>query len=265
MSKNLMFSDNFETGDFTKWDYMGGAWSVQSITKHNGTYAAKCAATADYELSKTLNLGGKLYLDFYILMSSTSGTKYILDPIDDLGGNMLPLVCQGGHFRYQNSTGAIVNLPTDTIYAANTWYHCEVIIDFILSSLSWIINGSSKGSAVLSDSDTVLLGPSNSIVDLVLSGSSAGSVVYIDDLLVYQDLTVVKTYNLNTYQIALANLHMFSYNGISMGLAKVTRYFYDISCPFLFKNKQKGVSFGIYLSSTPTKHRVKKPINTMFI
>ncbi len=43
----VLFSDGFETGDFSAWSYTGGSPTVQSDEKHHGTYAMKCTATSD--------------------------------------------------------------------------------------------------------------------------------------------------------------------------------------------------------------------------
>ena len=96
-----------------------------------------------------------------------------------------PLSMDNGHFYYYDTEERY--LPTDTIYAADTWYHIQVYLDFPNSLVSWMIDGAYKGSATLRGCDTgTVIGPSIEFTSLKFYNSVSDATLYIDDLIVTQ-------------------------------------------------------------------------------
>jgi len=84
----VLFSDGFESGDFSAWTSTSGTPSVQSIIKHSGIYAALFSGSTDKYCQKTIS-EGDCYLRAYVYFDSLpSASHYVsffdtYDSIDD--------------------------------------------------------------------------------------------------------------------------------------------------------------------------------------
>jgi len=67
-----IFSDGFESGDFSEWTGTAGSPSVQDSVKHSGTYAMTATGTADKYAYKTFTGQTTLHVRVYVRYSSLS-------------------------------------------------------------------------------------------------------------------------------------------------------------------------------------------------
>lgn len=132
-----IFSDGFESGDFSKWTGTSGSPTVQSIVKNSGTYAMECAFTGGYASIGCYEEWGTAYSTvfsrFYFQLSAVGGTYVgILWGLQTPGYSTL-------FDLYVNSGGLLLSAPLQSVndyYSttinANTWYCVEV--EFVSAS-----------------------------------------------------------------------------------------------------------------------------------
>ena len=192
----ILFSDDFESGSFSgsKWSYANAKWTVQNVTKHAGTYAAKGVSNGQaWLISNTIsNTNGKIYINLYARTSNTTGSVQMCCNVTPNYGYINALKMESGHFKYVDKDLNTLNLPTDKTYTYDTWYHIIITLDFTNSKLSWTIDDTSYGTVDLPDCSNGVVLDGNSYVDtieFVTSTGATGEILYIDDLSVERDST----------------------------------------------------------------------------
>lgn len=186
--KSELFFDGFESGTLSRWDAGSSSIAFDTSVPHSGT---KCAyfPQASKVIWKTIETTGKLYFDFYVRVSSGTATKKIFNFTILPNYNEVSLLYSAnGHWKRMNS-GSVVNLPTDTTYTVDTWTHIEIVVDIPNSTIEWIVDGVSKGSATLKDDNGNTISTSAEIADFDFSQSSTGNPYYLDDVYVYKEMT----------------------------------------------------------------------------
>jgi hypothetical protein len=193
----VLFSDNFESGDFANtggvggaWTTVGNKWTVQTVEKYSGSYGAYCITGSGTTrmLQKTLafDTTKQVVLDYYCRTNNVAGVPLALisGPVEMIQ----PLSMSGGHFVHYDTLER--NLPVDTTYVADTWYHVQVYLDFPNARVSWVIDGVYKGSAELRGADTgTLIDSTIAFTTLKLYGNVSGTTYgFVDDIIVLQDV-----------------------------------------------------------------------------
>lgn len=142
--------DDFEDNNLTEY-IAGSHWATASDQKYAGTYSAKASggedSWSDRQLQFTLSEPAKyIKYDFYWRCNDATGGKYyriITNPLHLLeGGNSA-----NTNFSYFTSGGSQRNLPTNTSFVADTWYHIEVYHDTVNDFAMYWIDGNYKGKA----------------------------------------------------------------------------------------------------------------------
>lgn len=198
-----IFSDGFESGDFTNPSGVGGpwishqsSWSVETTKHHTGTHDAKAVASASnriLEKDLAFDINKVLLLDYWCLASSAGGSAafnmaLLFGPVEYIQ----PLCMNAGHFQYYDT--AMHNLPEDTTYAANTWEHVQIYLDFPNSVVTWVINGNQCGSMTLRGADTgTLINPklTNFTALKFYNSNTGGPTGYIDNVIIRQGAFMV--------------------------------------------------------------------------
>lgn len=189
MSQTL-FSDDFETGNLSKWA-MSVGWAIESSVIHAGSYSAKRAPTSSNGLSGSIGIAAKKFVwDFYFRISSTTGIHSLIVVESGSGGSMTPFRIASGHLQYQVN-GNNSNLPTDVVLAKDTWYHVVATLDMLASTVSWVVDGTSKGSVSLVDDQGQTWNASTVIDSWQHVGGSSGFTIYMDDYYIYYDANTV--------------------------------------------------------------------------
>jgi len=130
-----IFSDGFESGDFSAWTGTVGTPTVVSTQAHHGTYSMNIDGT------KTLNQGcyksitpsdGPIYARLYVYfaaLSSAGNYMDIIQIVDDSGWGEIARVINNGtnvifclYNNYYNYA-----LDTDAVVATGQWYCVELV------------------------------------------------------------------------------------------------------------------------------------------
>lgn len=135
----LIFYDDFETGDFSRWDSAPSPWDLTNTEAYEGSYSAY-AFGSPAVVSKTLSSLTVGWITVRAKFGETDKHHYPLYNSDHL------LVAKNdGHFGYFSGTWPYSNLPTDTTYSADTWYECKVYVDLPNDRYRVYIDGADKG------------------------------------------------------------------------------------------------------------------------
>lgn len=164
------FSDNFEGGDLSNWTTAGSNWSIDSSIKYAGNYSAKClVSSTDRVLNKSLgNTYPYFKYDLYFRTDNANG-RYIISHSPSYS-----IVARAGHF-VNGST--YKNLPIDTTFIADTWYHIEMYGIADTNTLIYYIDGEYKGS----HQDISFTGTNR----YSSAGAAEGGNMYLDNVNVY--------------------------------------------------------------------------------
>jgi len=142
-----IFSDGFESGDFTAWTSTFGAPTVQSTTKHHGTYAVYL--NGNEGCSKTILTTAIGYIRAY----------YYCDTLPGTGGktvNLLMLTNAAYSYYvtcrinnnvfdlYLNENGVTTTASSGITASADTWYCLEFLRDVTNDHAELWINAVSK-------------------------------------------------------------------------------------------------------------------------
>lgn len=118
-----IFSDGFESGDFSAWTGTLGSPTVQNSMKHHGTYAAYCSARAQgcYRMFAEVT---DAYARFYVYITQWGATVHGLGRLFRNGWDSC---CQATVELTNHCWRLIVNQPSETITSnvaasLNTWY-----------------------------------------------------------------------------------------------------------------------------------------------
>jgi hypothetical protein len=156
----VVFSDGFETNDFTAWTGTFGVPTVQGLTVHSGSYAAKsavCGDGAECYSYKTLAAAAILYARTYLRVDSL--------PADDNDEHEL-MALMSSAWEYQvvvyigrvSGTNRFIlkttenggdSRDTDTaeVPVVNTWYCIEILRDVTNDIEKLYVNGVERVSA----------------------------------------------------------------------------------------------------------------------
>lgn len=212
-----LFSDGFESGDFTAWTGTAGSPSVQSTIKHHGTYAAYFNATEYcYKVIAGQNVayqGGCIYFN---TLPGTGGKYAAVFGASDLSGTYSAFVAVSDNvfvLRTANG-GAATDTSTGVTITANTWYYIEVLRNITTGHAELWINGASKASIDASFSNqSAIFGAGASItsgsptIDFYIDCVVAADVYISPEITTYTKTfslnveiqkTLTKTFSLNT-------------------------------------------------------------------
>ena len=177
--------DDFET-DLSKWDSSTN-WALDSANPHAGTCAAKYNNVNPHNLGLNVSLtGGKYTFDFYYRVNYTLGNVDLLNLSLNSGMNYICVLQKSNTaLNYYDDTGTKQALPVPTAIAANTWYHIVIVLDFSDNSISWEVDGNSKGSINFTkDTWGETLDPYPPVANQIyFSGIGSSSIsTYLDDV-----------------------------------------------------------------------------------
>jgi|GEM_PF-3472213 len=135
----LVFYDDFETGDFSRWDSAPSPWGLTNTEAYEGSYSAY-AFGDPATVSKTLSTLTRGWITARAEFGETNKYHYPF-----YNSDYLLVAKSDGHFGYFSGTWPYSNLPTDTTYSADTWYECKVYVDLPDDRYRVYINGADKG------------------------------------------------------------------------------------------------------------------------
>ena len=208
------FYDDFETGVLSK--VTAPDWTISS-TAYEGSYSAYRAGTCKCLYAYFDEALSAYTVEMAVRASETNQYHY------PCHGPAYSFVMKpDGHFGY-NTGSTYKNFPTDTTYAANTWYTIRMDFNFSDDCYDVYVNGVNKGR--ITDCDGVN-GETTRDVHTVLSTSSTGSGgLYIDDMRVRHYAATEPTLTLQEVTPPVAN---FTANA-TYGLDSLTVQFNDTS------------------------------------
>ena len=161
----VIFSDGFETGDFSKWTgsftVSGGTLGVNSSNPHSGTYNAWFTLTGNVYAVEYKDFGSSYasaYARCYVKFTAlpTSGKSLTLMEFNTHGNNFLAGIglgySGGATWRSAYNKNTVVTLKYAGSPAINTWYciEMELVISSSAGSVSYWIDGTQQ--AALEDS-----------------------------------------------------------------------------------------------------------------
>jgi len=186
-----IWGDSFETGDFnwySMWWPIGGAWSVQTSVKQDGSYAALGSpATLGRGLEKMVQYSNSIAVKMWVRTNQIA--NYMMQPAsmettEARDRNIWPLAMLNGNFMYWNGI-ATVNLPTPKTFSVDTWYKVEFAIDLVSNpkKIRWlyVVDGDA-GSADLKNDFNEVPTQINRIYNM--SAANGGPSFYIDQMAV---------------------------------------------------------------------------------
>lgn len=199
-----VFEDDFETGDFSKWDSAQIRWTVQSGVKYSGSYAAKGASGVmfgDYLYKAFASSYSVLRYKFRARASLPSAKPHcsFCNVTLQSGGYLRCTLPFNGRFTYQDPSYAAGYwdgyyyrpLPVDTAWVADTWYEVEVLIDIPNQIWHFWIDGEDKGTAPLyidaeGDPSYEIVEVTDKILDAELDfdTKNTGCDIYVDEYVV---------------------------------------------------------------------------------
>ena len=210
---SLAFEDDFEGGDFAKWDAVGSDWSVQDAVVISGDYSAQCDVTAWESEDAKLEKSG-VWKNFTIEGDIRVNQKYGVCQKATIGGrsdgtgwiyyglSMRP--GDGGHFQYYDGT-AFYNFPNDKTWDVDTVYHFKITYDFTNSIQYTWVDGFYLGERSMKDGHGVLLNDNRYFEKVSIFGSSGWEsghdYLYADNIEIYKT-THEYTNCIYTYTIA---------------------------------------------------------------
>lgn len=166
MQNVFWFSDNFETGNLSRWAGVQASWSAQNTVVEEGSYAAKGVGTsAATKLLYNNALFPSAVIHGWVRKNSVSVPSGIGYPCvwDNNGIAVLLFIMpwsSPGHFGYYDGAGHA--LPVDTEFSADTWYEFEVAIDLVNGLWRWLyVKDGDKGTAPLKNMNGTALGLGN--------------------------------------------------------------------------------------------------------
>ncbi len=151
-TETFIFFDDFESGDFSKWDIHEAQWSITSSTVKEDNYSAYGQGTtsSDRRLAKNISINYDVVLESWSRPATTiTDGIYYFTPKTNGGTTAYCLVYYEGHFKYYQ--GSYTNFPNDKTYSANTWYFIQVVLDFTNSKQHTYIDGDDLGDIDLKD------------------------------------------------------------------------------------------------------------------
>jgi len=153
-----LFSDGFESGDFSAWTGTSGSPSITTDPVHHGTYAMQVDAAYEY-VKKILSEQSIIYYRFYFRITALSSMEIALVTTGSSTIGTLQIL-SGGNIRYTYRNGSSTEyLPSYGGYAANlqtnTWYCLEIkhTIDGSNGEVQFWLDKTSCGSASGLDTD----------------------------------------------------------------------------------------------------------------
>jgi parallel beta-helix repeat protein len=123
------FFDDFENGNLSKWDHSTG-WSI-STDAYQDNYSVY-ATGAPHDLLKEINMPNGTFEGIFKFKEQNQYHYPYIPPFDVMwnGGPYLLATKPDGHFGYWPCSWPYRNLPIETTYQANRWYHVRVDFDF---------------------------------------------------------------------------------------------------------------------------------------
>jgi len=174
--------DNFETGDLSRWDSVGTAWSASTTQKAEGSYSAKgvySSKSVSRSLTKNISPGRSVLYHMDVYPDNIVWAFFAVYPTTVGGKQVYALVLKDGKFQYY--IGSYSNLPTDTSYKLDAWRSADVAIDNANQLFRWWINGASKGTAALKDSAGNAIATDDYVATCNLtSDANSGGIAYVD-------------------------------------------------------------------------------------
>jgi hypothetical protein len=190
VSGATVFSDEFESGDFSAWTGTSGTPTVQDTIKYQGTYAALSDGNNGYFCYKTGISGlSTAYIRFFTYFSAKPTGSNFFDLLQTFSSSIdVNLRLYSDSFR--------VSVPGESEYVSsiinpniNTWYCVDLKIE---SGVGWVLYINNVNEA--SHSFTV----EGTVTTLYIGGWSKldSSNIYWDGV-VLADSQIIDTYNLS--------------------------------------------------------------------
>jgi len=162
-----IFSDGFESGDFSAWTGTTGTPTVETSPVHHGTYVMKNPSGTHY-VNKTLGAAyAEIFVRVYARFSAlTTDTDYGTE-IMKVGkatnwnyATLVRAVKTAGPVVFMMSSGAHARVDTDVAIAIDTWYCVELKRRTTSGTVDLYINGVLEASFAYDyyDADTVQVG-----------------------------------------------------------------------------------------------------------
>lgn len=189
----VIFSDGFESGDFTAWDSTasneGGQPTVQSSVKHTGSYAMSCALTQGGYYArafKSVSSGSTFYVRAYVQVNRLPESGETYESIimmclasSGLGGVEIKIIESGGAAYFQARNNYYGSTDNGSQVAVNTWY-CVETKNLASGSQEWWVDGVSQGTEV----GTGAVSMDILRVGMYHYGGSSSATLYIDCVVV---------------------------------------------------------------------------------
>ena len=185
------FFDDFESGNFDKWDESSG-WNISSDAYQGDSSAY--ASGAGQRLSKSLKISDGV-LEGYFKFNESDEYHYPYIPSFDVSGSYLLSAKADGHFGYWPRGGSYQNLPVDEMYEADEWYDIRVDFSFQETKYWVYIDGELKTPSGL---DLLNGSTIQSLVHLNAQYSGSGGM--------YVDLSRVRKYAFTEPTVTIKSL-----------------------------------------------------------
>jgi hypothetical protein len=202
-TSTFIFFDDFESGDFSKWDLAESRWTIESTIVKNGTHSAKCSVTTSDQLDRWLRKN-MIAQDIKVgcWSRTNSGASSCGLGFQTIGNIILPYTTyiQSSYFGAGNLVGGFfyywdivytqrfsdLSVPPGNIsYLKDTWCFSEVAFDFGASKQRSRFDGHPTADIDLRDNHNNLLGIEHSLVGISTVGASIApvdpTIFYVDD------------------------------------------------------------------------------------
>lgn len=184
----VIFSDGFESGDFSAWTNTVGSPAIVETPVHHGSYAMSCDAAGD-RVQKSIDATNTCYWRMYVYFSSlpTSGKEAIIGFLYKNGVGImqtLAILNDGGTYKWklhtEVSAGDYDVISTSPVPTTGVWYsvECKYVRNSANSPELWI-DGVSRG--------TLSGTPVDQAIDYVMVGTYTNQ----DPITVIYDCVVV--------------------------------------------------------------------------
>lgn len=183
----VLFSDGFDSGDFSEWDGVVGSPTVQGTVKHHGSYAMSVdMAQANQYPFKLFTASANVFARFYWRVKNLPdlNQERLLIVLYDSGWNMklfLGYLNDGGTYKWEMYGGTSSTYYTHTI-TADTWYCLEVEYDANADEHNFYLDG----NFVATNTDARTENVDRFAIGSIASGgwSSADSTAFFDCVVV---------------------------------------------------------------------------------
>jgi len=154
-----IFSDGFESGDFTAWTSTEGTPAIVPSPVHHGTYAAQMNASGDYlekEIAEQTILYYRCYVRFNNLQANNNSNRFDILDVLTASEEIACVEAFKNKWVLEYHTGAgWFSIDWVSAPVINTWYCVElkIVISATVGEFTVYIDGVSRMSATGLDSN----------------------------------------------------------------------------------------------------------------